>query len=47
MGTSSGRNQVLVGFLDTESVWAGGAAITSMGIPADAIIPELWGAMSS
>jgi len=41
MGTFSGRNQVPVGFLDAESVWDGGAAITSMRILTDAIIPQI------
>jgi len=44
-GTSLFLNRVKVGFTDTASVCAGVAAITSMGVPRAAIIPEVWGVM--
>jgi len=43
VGTSLFLNRVKVGFRDTASVCAGVAAITSMGVPRAAIIPEVWG----
>jgi len=45
VGTSLFLNRVKVGFTDTASVCAGVAAITSMGVPRAAIIPEVWGVM--
>lgn len=43
VGTSIILNRVKVGFQDTASVCPGLAAITSMGVPRAALIPEVWG----
>jgi hypothetical protein len=43
VGTSIVLNRVKVGFRDTASVCPGLAAITSMGVPRAALIPEVWG----
>jgi hypothetical protein len=44
-GTSLIHNRVVVGFTDSASVCSGVAAIASMGVPLDAIEPEVWGIM--
>jgi hypothetical protein len=42
-GTSLITNRVVVGFTDTASVEAGLSAIRSLGIPAKAVVAEVWG----
>jgi len=45
VGTSLVANRVVVGFLDAADVDAGLSAIQSMGIPANALVGEVWGAV--
>ena len=43
VGSSLVDNRVKVGFRDAASVCPGIAAITSLGVPTHAVIPEVWG----
>ena len=43
VGTSLLRNRVLVGFKDSDTVCAGLGKIAALGVPVNAIFPEVWG----
>lgn len=43
VGTSLATNRVVVGFMDTAQVEAGLSAIITLGVPAKAVVAEVWG----